>query len=121
MPTADKYFGATLIALKPVVKYNGALQPIRTFKAGQTVGVIYSYIVRNGAVYWMVYDNPFQTNPFYVLHTTGSFKVTGQIKDINDAAEIASKGKFIFYLEKYLNTALFITGAYLLITKTKTT
>lgn len=111
--TADKIIGKTLYANKKLVKLNGALQPIGYFNAGDMVGVVYSYIQREGIVYWM-FKQPYTNNFYYVKHTSDSFKFTGDVKQATDITKvqrekeiIEAKGKVPYYIEKY--------GKYLLI------
>jgi hypothetical protein len=105
--TADKIIGKTLYANKTIEKLNSSLQKIGTFSNGQLVGIVYSYILRNGNVYWMFYDK--SSNPYYVKHTSTSFSSkSGGVSEAFEQVErekenlaIQQKGKFAFYFEKY--------------------
>jgi hypothetical protein len=104
--TADQIIGKTLFAAKTLDKLNASLQKTGTFKPGESVGVVYSYITRNGQVHWMFYDS--FGKAYYIKHTADSFKFS---KDIQNALQqqqmkeekeiIAQKGAVPYYIEKY--------------------
>lgn len=78
---AGYYIGASLVAKKSINIYNlpeGNI--IKVIPKNGFVGVIYSYVLRNGEVWWMLMDNT------YVKHVTGNF-------DINTAIETSSGKK----------------------------
>lgn len=103
---ASKIIGKTLFAAKQLDKLSAGLQKIGVFKPGETVGVVYSYITRNGQVYWMFYDA--FSKAYYVKHSADSFKFT---KDVQNALQeqqiqeekelIEKKGAIPYYIEKY--------------------
>jgi hypothetical protein len=103
---AGQIIGKTLFAKKQLDKLNSSLQKIGTFPAGQSVGVVYSYIQRNGIVYWMFYDA--MKRPYYVKHSADSFQFSGGVKEAfeKESAEkekelIQQKGAVPYYIEKY--------------------
>lgn len=104
--SADKIIGKTLFAKKNLDKLNSNLQKIGVFSAGDSVGVVYSYIVRNGSVYWLFYDR--MNKPYYIKHTADSFKMTGGVmeavqeqKTEKEKQLIQDKGAVPYYIEKY--------------------
>jgi hypothetical protein len=104
--SADKIIGKTLFAKKSLDKLNSSLQKIGIFSPGESVGVVYSYIVRGGSVYWMFYD--LMNKPYYVKHTSDSFKFSGgvleavqQQKTEKEKQMIQDKGAVPYYIEKY--------------------
>jgi len=131
MPTvsADKIIGKSLVAKVTIGKLNGALIKIGTFPAGSNIGNVYSYIQRNGQLYWMI--QPTYGDPFYVLHGPGRFEINEGIKDaIKDQqnerereqreSEIAAKGAVPYYIEKYGKFILLVVaGAYIINTYIK--
>lgn len=108
--TADRVINKTLIAKVNIAKLDGALKQIGLFKPGATIGVVYSYILRDGKLYWMLYDS--LNRPFYVQHGQNRFVITDAI-----ASEIKKqrreltaeeqeqlknlKGEIPYYIEKY--------------------
>jgi hypothetical protein len=123
--TADKIIGKTLFAKKNLTRLNGSLVKIGTIVAGSPVGQVYSYIQNGGKLYWMFYD--FANKPYYVLHTSDSFKFTGDLKEASEKQkqEIENiqkeeKGSVPFYIEKYGKVILLYgVGAYLIATYLK--
>jgi len=66
--SADKFVGGQLIAKYPVTVYsspNGNV--IKTVKPGDVVGFIYSWVERDGKIFWQLQDNSF------VEHKSGVF------------------------------------------------
>ena len=103
---ASQIIGKTLFAAKQLDKLNASLNKIGIFKPGESVGVVYSYITRNGVVHWMFYDS--FGKAYYVKHSADSFKFSKdvqqalqeqQIKD--EKALIEQKGAIPYYIEKY--------------------
>lgn len=131
MPTisADKVIGKGLVAKVTIAKLNGALQKVGTFPTGSNIGVVFSYIQRNGQVYWML--QPEYGQPFYVLHGPGRFEITedikGAIKEQQNEREreqreneIKSKGAVPYYVEKYGKFILLVVaGAFIINTYIK--
>ena len=104
--SADKIIGKTLFAEKQLDKLNSNLTKIGTFAKGSSVGVVYSYILRNGSVYWMFYD--VSNKPYYVKHTADSFKFSGGVSEAAQQQQlekekqlIQDKGVVPYYIEKY--------------------
>ena len=125
MPTvsAEKIIGKGLIAKQTVKKLNSLLQPIGEFSPGDPVGVVYSYIQRGGKLYWLF--QPDFMPPYLVEHTTTSFEITDDIKNVITKQrlerekelrdeEIKIKGAVPYYVEKYGKfLVLIIAGVYL--------
>jgi hypothetical protein len=123
--SADKIIGKTLFAEKQLDKLNSNLSKIGTFAKGSSVGIVYSYIIRNGSVYWMFYD---ATNkPYYVKHSADSFKFSGGVADALSQQQLEKekqlkeqKGAIPYYIEKYGKwILLYGIGAYLVATYIK--
>jgi len=123
--TADKIIGKTLFAKKDLTRLNSALVKIGTIVKGSPVGQVYSYIQREGKVYWMF--NDFNNKPYFVLHTPDSFKFSGDVqqaveqqKKEVEKVEKQEKGSVPFYIEKYGKWILIYgIGAYLVATYIK--
>lgn len=78
MPTysANQIVGKTLIAKKPVaIKRlpSKSAPTVYTVPVGSTVGVVYSWISRDGLVWWMYYDD--KGNTYYTQHEPGRYDV----------------------------------------------
>ena len=121
--SVNKIIGKGLIAKKNVDRLNSSLQKIGTYKPGESIGVVYSYIQRNGKIYWMF--QPDFMPPYLVEHTSTSFQITDDIanvikeqklqreKELRDQ-EIEIKGAIPYYIEKYGKfLVLIIAGVYL--------
>jgi len=105
--TADKIIGHKLYAERTVNGYNLPDAPnriIKTYKPGQLIGNVYSYLQKPDGVYWMVYEG---NTPIYIKHS-GYLKVPDLpdiIAEINRKAEELKKeqkGVVPYYIEKYL-------------------
>ncbi len=80
--TADEYIGYKLYVKEPVNVFttvdntgNGVNQ-IRNFeRQGTYLGRIYSYVIRNGQIWWMLDDNPTNYKYIFVKHAEGKFDV----------------------------------------------
>lgn len=118
--SADKFLGATFYAARPQSSFKniGDSVAYKNYPAGSLIGIVYSYIVRDGNVWWM-FREP-NGAFFYVKHVPGNFVETDEIKAIEqgdidaaelekERAEIAAKGAFVYYFEKYGKIVL-ITG-----------
>jgi hypothetical protein len=123
--TADKIIGKTLFAKKDLIRLNSSLVKIGTIVKGSPVGQVYSYIQRDGKVYWQFFD--FNNKQYLVLHTPDSFKYSGDVKEAvekqkSEAEKIEKeeKGSVPFYIEKYGKwILLYGIGAYLIATYIK--
>lgn len=123
--TADKLIGKTFFAKKNLDRLNSSLVKIGTIAANSPVGVVYSYIQRNGQVYWQFID--FNNKFYYIKHTSDSFKFTGDVqqaikdkKQEQQDIEREKKGNIPFYIEKYGKVILLYgVGAYLIATYIK--
>lgn len=103
---ASQIIGKTLFAAKQLDKLNASLQKVGVFKPGESVGVVYSYITRNGQVHWMFYDA--FGKAYYVKHTADSFKFSKDVQSAlqeqqikEEKALIEQKGAIPYYIEKY--------------------
>jgi hypothetical protein len=118
--SADKIIGKTLFAKKNLDRLNSSFVKIGTIATGSPVGQVYSYIQRNGIVYWQFID--FNNKPYYVKHTTDSFKFSGDVeqafeekKQEIENLQKQTKGSIPFYIEKYGKIILLYgLGAYLI-------
>jgi hypothetical protein len=123
--SADKIIGKTLFAKKQLEKLNSNLTNIGTFAKGSSVGVVYSYIMRNGSVYWLFYDAA--NKPYYVKHSADSFEFSGGVQDAltqqqldKEKALKEQKGAVPYYIEKYGKwILLYGIAAYLIATYIK--
>ena len=111
--TADKIIGKNLFAKRKLDKLNGSLQPVGTFLPGQLVGNVYSWISRNGKIYWMF--NTLSGSFYYVLHDPNAFQFTADVQTAFEemkAAEekqmIQQKGAIPYYIEKYGKIAILV-------------
>jgi len=118
--SADKAIGLTLYAKKPIKLYRIAAYgtPYETIAAGGLVGVIRSWVVRSGNVWWAFKDGA--GADYYAQHGADNFELTDEIQtaiDRQESAEqqiltdeeIAAKGKFVYYFEKYGKVVLLST------------
>lgn len=120
--SADKIIGKTLYAKKNLDRLNGSLVKIGTIAKNSPVGVVYSYIQRNGNLYWMFYD--FNNKAYYIKHTSDSFKYSQDVQQVvkekqieTQKKDIENKGSVPFYIEKYGKVILLYgIGAFLLAT-----
>ena len=116
--TADKIIGKTLFAKRKLDKLNSSLQKIGVFESAQSVGQVFSYIVRNGQVYWLFKDA--FGKPYLVKHDSTAFKFTGDVQEAVKKQEaekvkedIETKGQIPYYIEKY---GKWLLGAFILVT-----
>lgn len=90
MTTAD-YIGGTLKALQPVQVLTGPTGTVvKTVNAGGIVGKIYSWVVRDGVVFWQLESGQFVKhgqNIFDLPYLENSLKKAAEIKE----AEIQKK------------------------------
>jgi hypothetical protein len=104
--TADMVIGKSLYAKGVVNVYNlpgGAA--VRVINNGGLIGIVDSYVLRNGDIYWQFY-NAYGV-PYYVKHDSnlslpGLNDILAKIKDENIAKQIEQKGAVNYYLQKYL-------------------
>lgn len=104
--TADKIIGKQLFAKKQIDKLNSLLEKVGVFNAGDSVGIVYSYITRNGQVYWTFYD---MNGKYYLLkHDPSGFKFSSDVQQAFDEQKqakekqlIEQKGAVPYYFEKY--------------------
>ena len=78
---------------------------VLTFENGGLVGNVYSYVIRNGIVYWQFFKN---NKPYYVKHDNNKLSlkelpaILKKIADEQQKQEIEQKGTLNYYLQKYL-------------------
>lgn len=109
--TADLMIGKTLYAKQSVKLYSGNLiTVIGTVSPGGVVGVVYSYVVRNGKLYWEFKGS--NGAHYYAEHNTYAYQLTpavvtaleqyqDKIDAENEQQQIAAKGAIPYYIEKY--------------------
>lgn len=107
--SVNNAIGLNLYAKTKIPKLNSTLIKIGEFNAGDYVGKIYSWINRNGKIYWMVEDPSIGGKYYYVLHQTGIFEITKQLKSIIEKEKLKEqenlkeeKGAFQYYVDRYL-------------------
>ena len=118
--SADKIINRTLYAKKDIPVLDSFFKKVSIIKAGNVVGVVYSYIQRPGKIYWVIKSANNAAGFFLVEHEAGAYSQNkGSIQlaikkqQIEDKAEIAKdeqklenlqkeeKGVIPFYIEKY--------------------
>jgi hypothetical protein len=110
--TADKLIGKTLYAKSNVDLYNyPGGKVIKTIPAGNKLGIVDSYNVYEGNVYWQFLDAYNKT--YYAKQGTnidfpGYSDLLQQVADQQKAQEIEKKGILQYYLDNYLP---YIVGA----------
>lgn len=104
----DKVFGSSLYAKGRVQRLNapgGSVVGITN--AGELLGSIYSYVLFNGKVYWMI-DSPFGTQTFFVEHNPSLLNLPNKQAILNQIAieaekqKIEDKGILQYNIDKYL-------------------
>ena len=113
--TADKIIGKNLYAKKRIDKLNLSLKKVGEFKAGDNVGIVYSYIQRNGNVYWLF--KPAYGSQYLVKHDSTAFQLTQAVKQAIEKQKTEvekeikeEKGAVSYYIEKY---GIWVLGTYL--------
>lgn len=121
MPTysANDIVGKTLIAKRAVsLKREPAdmSATIYTTKMGETVGVVYSYVTRNGVVWWMFYDQ--NHRPYYAKQEVGVFDVgalnaqgANSLESVQEQKEAAAD-PLAFYANKLIKPVVWTVVAY---------
>ena len=119
--SADKIIGKTLYAKRQLDKLNSSLQKIGVFQKGQSVGQVYSYVVRNGQVYWL-FNDAFG-KPYLVKHDSTAFQFSAGVQEAvkkeeaeKVKEEIQTKGQIPYYIEKY---GKWVLGAIIVVTLAK--
>ena len=100
--SADQIIGKKIYAKTSVKALNSALQPTgQVFTAGRLIGTVWSYIVRNGMVYWIIGNQ----NGFLIKQDAAQLSLDPQErKDLElrqQRQQIQDKGAIAFYIEKY--------------------
>lgn len=114
--TADKVIGKTLYARQPVqlFKYVGS-ESFKTLPTNSVIGVVWSWIVKDGSLYWVFEDN--NKKFYYVKHDANKIKLAKEseqeIKNIQEEEKLKQRGVIPYYIEKY---GLWILGAIAVIT-----
>jgi hypothetical protein len=110
--TADQIINKRIRAKLPVKKLSSNLKEIGTIQPG-IIGTVFSYIVRDGVVYWMI-GNDFKKGAFLVKHNSRAIaldeadreEIERKEKEKRESEEIEQKGTIPFYIEKYGKTLL---------------
>lgn len=103
MPGADKFLGVSLYAAKQLKKEKPIGKTIAIFKKGDFVGIIDSWVVNNGKIYWLFYEgNKYDpAKSYYVEHQDNNFIITPEIKRIKDLEAKKQKLKDTAELKQY--------------------
>lgn len=137
MASADKFIGKTFYAKKNRTKFRypgdykttfPGQSKLYVFKPGELIGVVYSWLQKDGSLYWMFYDS--NNKAYYVQHDDTAIELTKQIQNVikvaeskekaeteaaiqqNEQALIEAKGVIPYYIEKY---APWVLGAFILV------
>lgn len=108
---------------KNIKAYNASGRVIKTFKPGESLGIIYSWLNLQSLktpVLMFYEDRSNYKNPYYIKINDGPFNPSSDIKKVIDKEKIKEekeklndKGPFAFYIEKYgpyiLATIILIT------------
>lgn len=100
--SADQIIGKKIYAKTAVKALNSALQPTgQVFPAGRLIGTVWSYVIRNGIVYWIIGNQ----NGFLIKHDAAQLSLDPQErKDLElrqQRQQLQDKGAIAFYIEKY--------------------
>lgn len=100
--SADQIIGKKIYAKTPVKALNSALQPTgQVFPAGRLIGTVWSYVIRNGIVYWIIGNQ----NGFLIKQDAAQLSLDPQErKDLElrqQRQQLQDKGAIAFYIEKY--------------------
>jgi hypothetical protein len=108
----SKLINHDLYAKGNVNGYDSTLKTVtKTFRSGNYIGKIYSYIVRDGNIYYMLYLSDYDYNnfkPTFILHDPAIIDVPDlreilqQIKNEKETAAIKEQGAVQYYTSKYL-------------------
>lgn len=107
--SAAQVVGKTLNAKRTVQAFT---QPdgktvARTFRAGQPVGVVYSWVETPSGLFWM-FQPGISSQPYFVKHQTGTFEVVGgkaildKIREEEEKEKREQKGVVQYNVDKYL-------------------
>ncbi len=119
--SAADIIGNNLVAKNPVKIYRRASDnaaPVYTVAVGNSVGIVYSYLQPNAnrkGLWWVFLDQ--NKKQYYTPHSESNFDLNSlnsqgietiddQTRRAKEAAEIAAKGKFVYYFERYGKVAL---------------
>lgn len=104
----DKVFNQTVYAKATVKKLSSpGGSVVGTIAPGAIIGKIYSYVVSNGKVYWMI-DDIFGSQTFFVEHNPNTLNLPNKQQILNDIAKQAEaqkledKGIIQYNIDKYL-------------------
>lgn len=116
--TADKVVNHLMYAKSNINGYEASGKIVKaTFKPGQLIGKVYSYIEIDNDFFWMFYLTPTDYNNFnatYIKHDSNKLSlpdlpaILDEIQAQKKAAIIAKDGVFSYYLQTYLP---YIVGA----------
>lgn len=104
----DAVFNNTIYAKSRINKFSfPGGQSIGVIPAGDIIGKIYSYVVYDGKVFWMI-DNIFGTQTFFIQHDPIAINLPNKQAILNDIARKAEaqklndKGIVQYNIDKYL-------------------
>lgn len=104
----DKVFGSSLYAKGRVTRLSSpGGTVISTANNGDLLGAIYSYVISNGKVYWMI-DAPFRSQTFFVEHNPNLLNlpnkqsILDQIAREAERQKLEDKGVLQYNIDKYL-------------------
>ena len=104
----DAVFNQTIYAKGRVNKYSfPGGNVISVIPSGGVIGKIYSYVLHNGKVFWMV-DDLFGTQTFFIEHNPNLITLPNKDQILNDLAKKAEaqkledKGIIQYNIDKYL-------------------
>ena len=110
--TVDKIIGHDLYSKGNNNGYAGDFVRVnKHFSDGEKIGNVYSWLERNGDIWYMVYSSDYDFanyNPTYVKHVDGSLSlpdlpdILAQIEAKKAEDEKEKKGLIPYYIEKYL-------------------
>jgi hypothetical protein len=117
----SKLIDHDLYAKANINAFDSTLKTVKnTFKKGDYIGKIYSYIVRDGIIYYMIYLSYYDYEnfiPTFVKHDPATIDVPDlrdileKIKNEKELAAIEEQGSVTYYTRKYLP---YIIGAVVL-------
>lgn len=118
--SAGQVVGKTLFALKEISIYRSlptttVNNPVYKVPVGQAVGIVYSWVERNGILFWQFIDK--NERPYYAPHAPGAYSLDAlkqqgaktsveilQEKKDKEAKEADPVG---FYAEKYIKMGIY--------------
>jgi hypothetical protein len=115
---ADKLIGQKIYAAKTLSAYNSTFKTkVQTFQKGDLIGIVYSWVTdRKNNVNYLQFQSS-GNRYYYVKIAPGNFQLTSEVSarieqvkqqetQQKQVDEIAQKGQFVYYFEKYGKIAL---------------